>query len=89
MTGPLYLAWRYLRYHRLKTAILVGSVTLIFFIPAALQVLVKQSEDQLIARAAATPLLVGKKGSPVELSLNSLYFGAEVPEALADLMGVA
>ena len=82
MTGPLYLAWRYLRYHRLKTAILVGSVTLIFFIPAALQVLVKQSEDQLIARAAATPLLVGKKGSPVELSLNSLYFGAEVPEAM-------
>ncbi|MGD8377891.1 MAG: hypothetical protein PVF68_17310, partial [Acidobacteriota bacterium] len=35
-----------------------------------------------LERAAATPLLVGAAGSPLELTLNSLYFRAEVPEPL-------
>ena len=29
-----------------------------------------------------TPLVVGAKGSPVELVLNSLYFGGDVPETI-------
>jgi len=75
----LYLAWRYLAHHRFKTAILVTSILLILYVPAALRVLVRQSEEQLTARAAATPLLIGARGSPLELVLNSLYFGHEVP----------
>ena len=43
----LYLAWRYLSYNRLKTAILVTAVTLIVFLPTGLQVLVNQSAEQL------------------------------------------
>jgi putative ABC transport system permease protein len=82
MRGAFYLAGRYLAHHRYKTAVLVTSVTLIFFIPAGLQVLVRQGERQIVARAEATPLLVGSKGSPVELVLNSLYFGADVPERM-------
>ncbi len=75
----LYLAWRYLSYNRLKTAILVTAVTLIVFLPTGLQVLVNQSAEQLTARADATPLVVGARGSPLELVLNTLYFGADVP----------
>lgn len=75
----LYLAWRYLAYHRLKTAILVTAVTLIIYLPIGLQVLVSQSSERLTARADATPLLVGARGSPLELVLNTLYFGADVP----------
>ena len=74
MRDALYLAFRYLAYHKVKTAILVTSITLIVFLPVGLRVLVSQSEEQLTARAAATPLLVGAKGSPLELALNSLYF---------------
>lgn len=74
-----YLAWRYLAYHRLKTAILVTAVTLIVYLPVGLRVLVDQSSQQLTARADATPLLVGARGSPLELVLNSLYFGSDVP----------
>ena len=33
MTGTLYLAWRYLVFHRFKTAVLVTSITLILFLP--------------------------------------------------------
>jgi putative ABC transport system permease protein len=76
----LYLAWRYLAYHRIKTLILVTSITLIVFLPVGLNVLVGQSAAELTARAEATPLLVGAKGSPLELVLNSLYFESDAPE---------
>ncbi len=82
MTGALYLAWRYLRYHRFKTAILVTAITLIFYLPIGLRVLVDQSAEQLSARAAATPLVIGAKGSPLELVLNTLYFGSDVPATM-------
>jgi putative ABC transport system permease protein len=76
----LYLAWRYLAFHRLKTAILVTSISLILFIPVGLRVLVEQSSRQLTARAETTPLIAGAKGSPLELVLNTLYFASDIPE---------
>jgi putative ABC transport system permease protein len=82
VSRALYLAWRYLAYHRLKTAILVTSITLIVFLPVGLRVLVDQSSRQLTARAVATPLVVGAKGSPLELTLNTLYFRADFPELM-------
>ncbi len=83
MKGALYLAWRYLVYHRVKTLILTTSITLIIFLPVGLRVLVGQSQEQLTARAEATPLLIGARGSPLELVLNSLYFGSDVPATMS------
>jgi putative ABC transport system permease protein len=80
MSDVLYLAWRYLAFHKIKTVILVASITLIIFLPVGLNVIVGQSSEELTARAEATPLLVGAKGSPLELVLNSLYFDADPPE---------
>lgn len=82
MTSVVYLVWRYLAYHKIKTAILVASIALIVYIPTGLRVLVRQGKQQLTARAAATPLLVGAKGSSLELVLNSLYAGADGPETI-------
>ncbi len=82
MRGVLYLAWRYLAAHPLKTGILVASMTLILTVPASLRVLVAQSEAELTSRAERTPLLIGAKGSPLELVLNSLYFSTDVPERM-------
>ena len=79
MTDVLYLAWRYLAYHRLKTVILVASITMIVYLPVGLNILVSQSADRLTTRAEATPLLIGGKGSPLELVLNSLYFESDTP----------
>jgi putative ABC transport system permease protein len=70
----LYLAWRYLLHHRLKTVLLVLSVAVTVFLPAGLLVLAGQGEAELTARANATPLLLGAKDSPLELTLGSLYF---------------
>ena len=82
MKQSLYLAWRYLAYHRFKTAILITSITLIVYLPVGLQVLVSQSAEQLTSRAEATPLIVGAKGSPLELVLNTLYFESDTPEVM-------
>lgn len=79
MRGTLYLAWRYLAFHRVKTVILVAAITLIVFLPVGLRVIVNQSSRQLTVRAEATPLVIGAKGSPTELTLNTLYFSSEVP----------
>ncbi len=81
--NSLYLAWRYLVCHWIKTGILVLSITLIVYLPAGLRVLIGQSAEELTARAEATPLLVGAKGSPLELVLNSLYFESESPATLS------
>ena len=79
MIDILYLVWRYLLYHRWKTGILITSIMLIIYLPVGLNVLVDQSARQLTARADATPLLIGAKGSPLELTLNSLYFDSATP----------
>jgi putative ABC transport system permease protein len=83
MKDVLFLAWRYLAHNRVKTGVLVGSIMLIVYLPVALRVLVGQSAKELTSRAEATPLLVGAKGSPLELSLSSLYFESDMPELTA------
>jgi len=82
MMGAFHIGWRYLAFHRIKTALLVGCLTLVLFLPVALRILVGHTEQQLTTRAAATPLLIGAKGSPLELALNSLYFDTKVPARL-------
>ena len=79
MKGALFLGWRYLAHHRFKTAVLLASVTLMIFLPAATRLLVADSAQALTARADHTPLLIGARGSQLELVLNALYFHAEQP----------
>jgi putative ABC transport system permease protein len=82
MSGALFLGWRYLAYHRLKSSILVASIALMLFLPATTRLLVEDSADALAARAARTPLVLGARGSELELVLNTLYFHAESPPAI-------
>jgi putative ABC transport system permease protein len=70
----LYLAWKYLRFNWGKTLVLVGSISLILFLPSGLHVLVEQGSETLTARAQTTPLLLGPMGSASDLMLSSLYF---------------
>ena len=82
MIDSLYIAWRYIRFNRVKTATLVACITLISFLPVSLQLLLAESERQLMSRAVSTPLVVGAKGSSLDLVMNTLYFGDEVPELI-------
>jgi putative ABC transport system permease protein len=78
----LYLAWKYISYNKVKTSILIACISLIVFLPLALQLLLGESERQLLSRATSTPLVAGVKGSSLDLLMNTLYFGDEVPEQM-------
>jgi putative ABC transport system permease protein len=65
-----------------KTLVLVACISLILFLPAALQVVVRQAAEVLTARADATPLLIGARGSAVDLTLAALYFREPTLEPL-------
>ena len=62
---------------------MVVAITLITFTPFALQKLVSESDKQLTVRAASTPLLVGAKGSSLDLVMNTLYFQSEPVETIS------
>jgi putative ABC transport system permease protein len=82
MIDVLYLAGRYLASHAPKTIILIASLTLVIYTPFGLRTIVRTSQQQLRERAESTPLLIGSAGSPLELTLNSLYFRSETPPSL-------
>ena len=82
MIDSLYLAWQYLRFNKARTLILVSCITIIAALPMTLEILLNESEQQLALRADSSPLLVGAKGSALDLVMNSIYFGDEVPEAI-------
>lgn len=79
LSDSFYLASRYLIHHKLKTVILIAVITILVYLPAGLESLFRKSAEQLRARAVSTPLLVGSKGSEVDLALNSLYFSSKPP----------
>lgn len=74
MTSAFYMAWRFLDHHRLRTALLVLALAITLFLPAAVRLLVRHYDRDLTARAHATPLVVGAKGSRFDLVLAGLYF---------------
>ncbi|MEH6634173.1 MAG: ABC transporter permease [Halioglobus sp.] len=79
MSGVWYLAWRYMGWHRWKASILIAAVTLVLYLPLGLQLVVEQTARDMNARADLSPLVLGARGSPLELVLNALYFSAEQP----------
>ena len=83
MMDSLYIAWKYLNFSKARTATLVACVTLIAVLPLALQLLLAESERQLLSRAQSTPLLLGAPGSALDLVMNGLYFDDEMPELIS------
>jgi len=83
MIDSLYIAWKYVTFTKVRTATLIACVTLIAALPLTLQLLLTESERQLLSRAESTPLLLGAKGSALDLVMNGLYFDDEVPELIS------
>lgn len=83
MIDSFYIAWKYISYYRIRSIILVACITLIAVLPLTLEFILKEAEKQLVARAESTPLLVGAKGSALDLVMNSLYFSHEAPENIS------
>ncbi|HKK98338.1 MAG TPA: ABC transporter permease, partial [Marivita sp.] len=80
--NALYLAFAYLRYHWGRSLILTLVAALILFVPLATQILLSSSERALVARGEATPLLLGSRGSQLDLTMAALYFSDERPDPI-------
>ncbi len=83
MIDSLYIAWQYVTHNKAKAATLIACITLIAALPLALESLLDESERQLTSRAQSTPLVIGAKGSALDLVMNTLYFDDEVPELIS------
>ncbi|MEO1795879.1 MAG: ABC transporter permease [Pseudomonadota bacterium] len=81
--NALFLAFAYLRYHWARSLVLVLVAALIMFVPVATQTLLSTSERALVARGEATPLLLGSRGSQLDLTMAALYFSEERPDPVA------
>jgi len=79
----LLLAWRYLSFRRGRTAVLVLGIASTVLLPLAAQVLVHGYSARLGARAEATPLVAGARGSRYDLVLSTLYFKGRTPRTLS------
>lgn len=77
--NALYLAFAYLRYHWGRSLVMVVVAALVLFVPVATQILLSSSERALTARADATPLILGARGSDLDLTMAALYFSEERP----------
>ena len=80
MMDSLYVAWHYITFYKIRTLILVACIVLIGGLPLALELILEESEQQLRSRALSTPLVLGAKGSALDLVMNSLYYTDAVPE---------
>jgi len=83
MIDSFYIAWRYVAFNKIRTATLIACVTLIAILPLTLELLLTESEQQLLSRAESTPLLLGARGSALDLVMNGLYFDDEIPELVS------
>ncbi len=82
MTAALHLARRYLRQHPLQTALLAVTLGLLIALPLVLRLLLREAENQLHARAAATPLVLGARASALDLALGALHFRLPGPPVI-------
>lgn len=82
MKDILYLSTRYVAHHKVKLGVLTLAITLVAWLPIAIQSIVDQTGNQLLQRAVSTPMVIGAPGSPLELSLGSLYFRTRSPDTL-------
>lgn len=72
--GALGLAWRYVSRHRMQSLLLAGALGVVAALPMMVRVLVSAAQEQLRARAGATPLVIGQPGSATDLMLTAMHF---------------
>lgn len=81
--NALFLATRYLRFNWARSLVLVVITALILAVPLVSRVLLDGARVALTDRADATPLLLGSRGSQLDLVMNALYFSADRAEPVS------
>lgn len=87
LAAAWHLGVRYLSHHRVQTLLLACCLGLVFALPLILRVFLHAAEQDMHHRADSTPLVLGARGSALDLVLTSLYFRRPPPTpiTLADV----
>ena len=56
MIDSFYIAWKYLLFSKARSATLVACITLIAVLPLALEIILDESEHQLVERVQRVPV---------------------------------
>lgn len=75
--NALFLAFAHLRWTWARSLVLVVVGALILSVPMVTQVLLRGSEQALTQRAEATPLVLGARGSQLDLVMGAVYFSED------------
>jgi putative ABC transport system permease protein len=78
----LLLAGRHLLFHRGRTALIVVALALVAGLPLVVRSLVASGTSAMMARARSSPLVVGSRGSELDLVIAALYFAKPAPRAI-------
>ena len=79
MKNALYLAWKSLLWHRGRSVTILLSLAITIWLPVTVRLVLDQFRHEISERANATPLVLGAKGSRIDLALHALYFDTLPP----------
>ena len=74
MKNALYLAYRSLLWHRGRSITILLSLAITIWMPITVRMVLDQFRREISERAKATPLVLGARGSRIDLALHALYF---------------
>lgn len=83
--NALFLAFAHLRFTWARSLIMVLVGALILAVPLISEIILQGGKETLTRRADATPLVLGARGSQLDLVMNAVYFS----EDRADLVTIA
>jgi putative ABC transport system permease protein len=83
LRNALFLAVRSLLWYRGRSLTIVLCLAITLWVPFTVRMLVRQFETEILARAETTPLIIGARGSRIDLVLHGLYFQSAAPEPVS------
>ncbi|MBL8811624.1 MAG: hypothetical protein JNM43_15750 [Planctomycetaceae bacterium] len=79
MRHAFFLAVHSLWWNRGRSLTIILSLAITIWLPVTVRLALRQFQQEISARAASTPLIVGARGSRIDLVLHALYFESVPP----------
>ncbi len=82
MRHAFFLATRSLWWNRGRSLTIVLSMAITIGLPVTVHMALRQFQQEISARASTTPLILGARGSRIDLALHALYFESAAPATI-------
>ena len=82
LRNALFLALRSLAWYRGRSVTITLCLATTLWLPITARMFVHEFQNEIVLRAASTPLIIGVRGSRIDLVLHGLYFQTAAPAPL-------